>query len=161
LTGQYLSIPAVCNPEALPAKYKDMYLSRKQNKDALILNQTALDIFDGNLPYHDEIAILTFLTCFVDNYKNDSLSPLRSPLIFPSHKDLPPAYFQVCGADPLRDEGLIYEMVLREDCGIETKLDIFPGLPHGFWTWWPTAKFGVDLQEKSVEGLKWLLEKSK
>jgi acetyl esterase/lipase len=82
-------------------------------------------------------------------------------LIFPSHKDLPPAYFQVCGADPLRDEGLIYEMVLREDCRIKTKLDIFPGLPHGFWTWWPTAKFGVDLQEKSVEGLKWLLEQSK
>jgi acetyl esterase/lipase len=98
---------------------------------------------------------------FVDNYKNDSLSPLRSPLIFPSHKDLPPAYFQVCGADPLRDEGLIYEMVLREDCGIKTKLDIFPGLPHGFWTWWPSAKFGVDLQEKSVAGLKWLLEQSK
>jgi acetyl esterase/lipase len=79
-------------------------------------------------------------------YKPDASSPLRSPLIFPSHEGLPPAFFQICGADPLRDEGLIYEQVLREDFGIKTRLDIFPGLPHGFWSWFPQAEFSKDFQ---------------
>jgi acetyl esterase/lipase len=81
-------------------------------------------------------------------------------LIFPSHEGLPPTYFQICGADPLRDEGLIYEQVLREDGGVKTRLDVFPGLPHGFWSWFPMAEFSKDFQMKTVEGLKWLLEQA-
>ncbi|KAG0649279.1 AB hydrolase superfamily [Hyphodiscus hymeniophilus] len=139
ISGQYLSIPSICEPGGLPEKYKDMYLSREQNKDGLVLNQKSIDMFEGY-------------------YKPDSTSPLRSPLIFPSHEGLPPAYFQVSGADPLRDEGLIYEQVLREDSGVKTRLDIFPGLPHGFWSWFPQAEFSKDFQLKTVDGLKWLLE---
>ena len=47
LTGQYLCIPTICDPEALPAQYKDAYVSREQNKDALILNQKSIDMFEG------------------------------------------------------------------------------------------------------------------
>jgi len=57
----------------------------------------------------------------------------------------------------LRDEGLIYEQVLKEN-GVGTKLDIFPGLPHGFWSWYPKADFSIDFNAKTAEGLKWLLE---
>lgn len=46
-----------------------------------------------------------------------------SPLLAPSFKDLPPAYIQVAGADPLRDEGLLYEKFLKE-AGVETRLDV-------------------------------------
>jgi acetyl esterase/lipase len=81
-------------------------------------------------------------------------------LLFPSHEGLPPAYIQVCGADPLRDEGLIYEEVLREEGKIRKKLDVFPGLPHGFWSWFPEAGFSKEFQEKTVAGLKWLLEQT-
>lgn len=81
-------------------------------------------------------------------------------MIFLSHEDLPPAYFQVCGADPLRDEGLIYEHVLREEAGVKTRLDVFPGLPHGFWSWFPQAEFSKDFQVKTMEGFKWLLEQA-
>jgi len=65
-------------------------------------------------------------------------------------------YIQVCGADPLRDEGLIYEQVLREQ-GVKTRLDVFPGLPHGFWSWFPEAEFSKSFQVKTLEGLRWLL----
>jgi acetyl esterase/lipase len=47
LTGQYLCIPTTCDPVALPEKYKDVYLSREQNKDGLILNQKSIDMFEG------------------------------------------------------------------------------------------------------------------
>jgi acetyl esterase/lipase len=71
---------------------------------------------------------------FMDSYKPDPASPLFSPFLHPDgHAGLPPMYFQVCGMDPLRDEALIYEKVLREDYGVKTKLDVYPGLPHGFW----------------------------
>jgi hypothetical protein len=41
----YLSIPAVCQPEAIPEKYKEFYLSREQNKDAPVLNDANMAFF--------------------------------------------------------------------------------------------------------------------
>lgn len=94
-------------------------------------------------------------------YKADETSPLRSPVVFESHKDLPATYFQICGMDPLRDEGLIYEQILRKENGVKTLVDIYPGLPHGFWSWFPEASFSKKLQEDNVKGMKWLLDQSR
>jgi len=46
LTGVYLSIPACIQPEHVPEKYKDAFLSREQNKNALILNDDSIDLFE-------------------------------------------------------------------------------------------------------------------
>jgi acetyl esterase/lipase len=83
-----------------------------------------------------------------------------SPIVFPSHDNLPPTYFQVAGSDPLRDEALIYEKILREEANVPTKLDIYPGLPHGFWSWWPKAEFSKEHRKDTMNGWKWLLERS-
>jgi acetyl esterase/lipase len=99
--------------------------------------------------------MLTWITAL---YKDDPSSPLMSPFTFPSHKDLPPTYFQIAGSDPLRDEGLIYEKVLREEAGVLTKLDVYPGLPHGFWSWWPQAGFSKEHRKDTLRGWKWLVE---
>ena len=37
-----------------------------------------------------------------------------SPLLASQFDGLPPAYFQICGRDPLRDEGLAYADALHE-----------------------------------------------
>lgn len=63
--------------------------------------------------------------------------------------------------DPLRDEAYIYEQVLREDCGIKTKVDVYPGLPHGFWTFFPTLQACKQRQRDCVEGMRWLLEQGR
>jgi acetyl esterase/lipase len=63
--------------------------------------------------------------------------------------------------DPLRDDAIIYEQVLREESGIRTKVDLYPGLPHSFWSFWPEAAFSKKLQEDNVKGIRWLLEQSR
>ena len=92
-----------------------------------------------------------------------------------THAGLPPLFLQVGGIDPLRDDGLVYEQVLRE-AGVKTKFEVYvltvasitvsklttfdryTGMPHGGGK----AMFpGVTIYEKwdrdQVEGLKWLL----
>jgi acetyl esterase/lipase len=63
--------------------------------------------------------------------------------------------------DPLRDDALIYERILSEENGVKTKVDLYPGLPHGFWSRWPEAEFSKELHKDSVKGVEWLLEQSK
>lgn len=43
LTGVWLSIAWLVEEEIVPAEYKDLFFSREQNQDALILNQKAMD----------------------------------------------------------------------------------------------------------------------
>ncbi|CZT08170.1 related to Putative sterigmatocystin biosynthesis lipase/esterase STCI [Rhynchosporium graminicola] len=139
LTGAYLSIPAVCPPHSVPEKYKHVYLSHEQNKNAPILNRNSTSWFEKH-------------------YKPDYESNLRNPLLFESHKGLPPTYFQICGLDPLRDEAFIYEDILREENGVKTRVDVYPGLPHSFWGRWPEAHFSAKREEDSFKAMKWLLE---
>lgn len=104
LTGQYLSIPAVLPAEVVPEKYKGKYLSDEQNSEAPILSKATRDMFLGA-------------------YNPDRNPSLFVPFNHPSgHEGLPPAYFQVCGLDPLRDEALIYEEVLRTECEVKRGL---------------------------------------
>lgn len=78
-----------------------------------------------------------------------------------AHRDLPPAYFQVCGADPLRDEGLIYEKILREEAGVRTRLDLYKGFYHCFWMNWPQMDKSREFVEDTLSGVRWLLEQKK
>lgn len=75
-------------------------------------------------------------------------------------KGQPRAYFQVCGMDLLRDESLIYLDILKNN-GVDTRLDLYPGMPHIFWsvfgpgTTRQSDKWAVDTKE----GYKWLLRR--
>ncbi len=139
LTGQYLGIPAICPDSQMPDKYKHLLLSPEQNANAPLLPAAAVDMFRrGYLP--------------------DESSPLHNVLAAPhGHAGLPKAYLQLNGLDPLRDQGLIYEKILREENGIETRLDMYPGLPHAFFFPFPDLEATRRYRKDQVKGFAWLL----
>lgn len=73
------------------------------------------------------------------------------------HKDLPPAFFQIDGMDPLRDEGLIYATILEEECDVRTRVEVYPGLPHGHWGFFPFLEGSRKFRKEQVAGFGWLL----
>lgn len=60
--------------------------------------------------------------------------------------------------DPLRDEAMLYERLLREEYETKTLLKLYPGLPHGFWSVVPTLKSSKAFVEDTLEGVSWLLK---
>ncbi|KAK1224839.1 hypothetical protein PQX77_012256 [Marasmius sp. AFHP31] len=137
LTGQILVIPVTCHPDAYPEKHKSQLLSMEQNKEAPVLDKK-------------------MMRAFFDWYQAPPDDPRVSPLLFPSHKDLPPAFLQVCGLDPLRDEALLYEKELRAS-GVKTKFEIYPGVPHGFEIAVPETKICRKYVEDFANAVTWLL----
>ena len=51
---------------------------------------------------------------FVEFYNPPPTDIRFAPLLGKSFQELPPAYSQVSGADPLRDDGLAYAKALKE-----------------------------------------------
>lgn len=143
LTGQHLIIPAVLPAAVVPDKYKEYYLSYEQNRFAPILPVAAIDMFMGGYKPDDHDGVLWA----VFNHPK-------------GHADIVPAVFQIDGLDPLRDEGIIYERVLREEYGIKTKMYVYPGLPHGHFGFFPFLKASEKFRKEQVEGMGWLLGKT-
>lgn len=84
-----------------------------------------------------------------------------SPLLYHFHDRLAKkAYFQICGWDPRRDEALLYEQILGKN-GIDTKKDVYPGLPHGWWTTCPSLDSSKKWMQDLLLGVKWLLSDGK
>ncbi|KAI0128616.1 alpha/beta hydrolase fold-3 domain-containing protein [Xylariales sp. AK1849] len=151
LTGQYLCVPAITcfmKPDLLPEQYRAEYLSHP----LITHNQDPVLKVDGKAGESNMINML----------KADPSSPLMIPFHYgktdQGHRGIPPAYLQVCGLDPLRDEVLIYERVLREEAGVKTRLDLYPGLGHYFWTNYPLLDKSREFVEDTVKGVRWLLE---
>ncbi|RMZ24071.1 hypothetical protein D0859_11888 [Hortaea werneckii] len=140
ITGQYLCVPATLWVDAVPEKWRAEYTSRFNNDVDPVLRFSP----DGG-------------DVLMDSLKPDTKSPLFSPLLHPNLKGLAPAYFQVAGLDPLRDEGLLYERVLREENGVATKIDVYNGYGHMFWTNWPELPRSKEFVQDTLKGVKWLL----
>ncbi|KAK4995313.1 hypothetical protein LTR28_000568, partial [Elasticomyces elasticus] len=140
LTGLCLMVPsALKNALVYPEHYRSILVSREQNKDAPILDEKALQMF-------------------VDAYVPDPYSTLSSPFNWPTgHARLPPTHFQICGLDPLRDEALLLERVMRRRDGVSTRLDVYPGLPHAFWSLFPDMEASRRFVRDTVEGFRWSL----
>jgi hypothetical protein len=60
--------------------------------------------------------------------------------------------------DPLRDDSLIYEHILREEYGIPTKLSVYSGIPHAGNDFLPMLSQAKQSAKDVVTGAKWLLD---
>lgn len=93
----------------------------------------------------------------IDQYGAPPADKRYSPLLFEDHTDLAPrVFFSVCGWDPRRDDGLLFAQILKE-AGAQTKLDIHPGLPHGFWQTCPELPVSIEWEMKLLAGVKFVL----
>ncbi|KAJ5347071.1 uncharacterized protein N7506_000324 [Penicillium brevicompactum] len=139
LTGLLFLAGSFCHPDARPAKYQDRILSVDEINNAPGLTRKSIDYFAGKYGAPPEDKRL-------------------SSLLFESHAGLAQrAAFFVCGWDPRRDEALLFEQLLKQE-KIGTKLYVYPGLPHGFWTTCPDLEVSKSWRSDLVEGAQFLLK---
>ncbi|KAL0944988.1 alpha beta hydrolase fold-3 domain-containing protein [Colletotrichum truncatum] len=137
MSGVWLQIPWLLEKPIVPERYQYSWFSREQNAQALIINEHAMEFVK-------------------EAYKPDLLSPDFSPFNATNpHRGMPPVYLQICGQDPLRDDGLIYERALR-DHGVSTRLDVYPGVPHGFADVYHQLEVSKKCRVDALRGVGWL-----
>ncbi|KAI0704749.1 Alpha/Beta hydrolase protein [Earliella scabrosa] len=137
VTGQLLRQPVVVHPEACPDEYKAEYQSMEAFKDGPLLTREAL-----------------VQSCALAQAPKDD--PRFSPLLFPSHAGVAPAFIGYNGMDALRDDSRIWIKVLGE-AGVKVKANFYPGVPHGFYYSYPEIALAKKVDRDVRDGLKWLL----
>ncbi|PVH80516.1 alpha/beta-hydrolase [Cadophora sp. DSE1049] len=129
LTGLLFMASSFCHQDVRPEKYKDRILSVDEVNDAPGLARKSIDYFAGK-------------------YGAPPADVRLSPLLYPFHDRL---------ARKARDEALLYDEILKEN-GIDTKKDVYPGLPHGWWTTAPELESSNQWLRDLIEGTRWLLQ---
>ena len=129
LTGQWLCIPPTMDSESCPEKYKSYFVAPEKNAVNPTLSKESLEL----LKKVTEWDTTSDLRCAVR-----SKTPISGQ---------PRTYLQVDGMDMLRDDGLIYEEMLKE-AGVPTKINLYPGCPHGHMFMMAGTELGT-----SVSGL--------
>lgn len=156
LTGLMLCCGTCINPHKVPREYKPLYRSRAQNDDALPLDKDLSAMFtSANRP-----DFKSPLWSSIDQFPHLDRGRVGEDHMWLKDDNVK-VYFQVCGQDMSRDDGLIYEKVLREECGVKTRLDLYKGFGHVFWGMsgaYPEMDMSKRRVEHSVEGVGWLLK---
>ncbi|KAJ4862654.1 alpha/beta hydrolase fold domain-containing protein [Trichoderma breve] len=106
-----LVVPVTCHPDLYPEVLKASRSSGRIDKDV--------------------VGQLAVLRAVWDNYAGVEFAHgYASVLKTEVPTNHPPCHITVAGRDGLRDEGIAYALHLR-NAGIDTQLEIVPGVPHG------------------------------
>jgi len=137
IQGIVAMTPVAAHPDSVPGEYKARYTAYTENaKGVPVIDADSMHVFAsavGASP-HD-----------VGTY----------PSLTKHAKDFPPTYITVCGKDPLRDDGVVMEALLR-DAGVKTKLTRWEGFPHYFWIF-PSIPSGQKFMADLIAGTQWVL----
>ncbi|KAH7409776.1 Alpha/Beta hydrolase protein [Phaeosphaeria sp. MPI-PUGE-AT-0046c] len=140
VTGQYLCVPALLPETDVPPHLAHLWESRVELSKDPVLKDLPAGLID-------------------QIYAPERGSPLWDPFNHPrGHEGAPKAFFQVGGIDPLRDEAVMYDRVLRE-AGVLTRFELYSGFGHMFWTNYPELEESAEFVKDTLKGMKWLLEK--
>lgn len=142
VTGSYLCIPFLFSEASVLLRYADQWTSHRENTTEKALRHVNVN------------AIL-------QSMQADTTSPLFCPTNSPDTiQDLPRTYAQVGGKDIWRDDGIVYEHILK-DRGIDTRLDVYQGLSHQTWSVWPyeDVEMAERLRGRSMAAMRWLLDR--
>lgn len=159
LSGLVFLAGSFCHPDARPEMYRDRILSVDEIDEAPGLTRKSIDYFAGSsfLPLEAALLAKQATNRTTAKYGAPPTDKRLSPLLFDSHANLTKkALFSVCGWDPRRDEAILLENILRDE-GVDTRIKIHTGLPHGFWTTCPELPVSLRWEEELVENVRWLL----
>ncbi|KAA8573776.1 hypothetical protein MFRU_001g03030 [Monilinia fructicola] len=135
--GIVAMVPVAAHPLSVPAAYRAHYRSYDENASGVpIIDRAVMDTF--------------FAAVEADVDDSRTFATLSQHLA-----KFPPTYISTCGKDPLRDDGKVLELLLK-DKGVKTKSDFYDGLPHYFWAF-PGIKGGEEFLANVCEGVKFVL----
>ncbi|RSL66610.1 hypothetical protein CEP51_012796 [Fusarium floridanum] len=124
-----LRVPLVVHPTVQPAGVD--FSSYEENAEAPILpTKMVMQFLEWYNPVPDDVRM--------------------SPLLAKDFSGLPPAYLQIAGADPLRDDGFDY-MEKLEEAGVPVRVSVYPGLPHAFMSVPIETSLHYDSEETEME----------
>ncbi|KAK4233606.1 alpha/beta-hydrolase [Achaetomium macrosporum] len=138
LTGLWTAIPVFLAEQTAPLKNRPLHISLSQNADA---------------PGFNTETVRFCLSTYGPDISSEATTPFNAMDTFPQ---MVPTYIQVAELDPLRDDGLVYARALR-DHRVPTRVDVSPGVPHGFHVTFPNFDISQKFNRDTVAGFRWLL----
>jgi acetyl esterase/lipase len=90
----------------------------------------------------------------------DSNDSSVTPLTQTDYSGLGPVYYQAAEMDIWRDSAIFYCDKIRQ-AGGHAKLDIYPGVPHLWWSMYPQLSINKKWVKDLVEGVEWLLKQKR
>lgn len=157
ITGIFFSCGSVLNPYRVPPAYTQFHQSRTQNSSALPIDEDLWKLFKIAVKPEWNSPIWSSL----NQHPELERDKLGEDHVFLKEQGTR-VYVQVCGQDMGRDDGLIYERVLREESGVETRLDLYAGFGHVFWGMgggYANMEMSKKRMKHTVDGVGWLLRK--